>query len=261
MQSLSKFNKGIKYLLCAIDLFSKYAWVIPLKDKKGTSIVNAFQKIISKERKPNKIWVDQHSEFYNQSFKGLLKINNIEMYSTFNEGKSIVAERFIRTLKNKTFKHMTAISKNVYFHVLNDIVNKYNNTIHRTIKMKPTDVTDDSFAEYNEDFNKEGPKFKVGEHVRISKYKNIFAKGYVPNWSEEVFIVHKIKTTVPWIYTISDLNSEQIIGSFYEKKLQKNNQKEFRIEKVLKRKGDQLYVKWKGYDNSFNSSINKKDIV
>ena len=107
-----------------IDLFSKYAWVVPLKDKKGTSIVHASQKIISEERKPNKIWVDQGSEFYNNSFKKFLKINNIEMYSTYNEGKSVVAERFIRTLKNKIFKHMTAISKNVYFDVLDDIVNK-----------------------------------------------------------------------------------------------------------------------------------------
>ena len=115
MQSLSKYNKGIKYLLCAIDLFSKYAWVVPIKDKKGTSIVNAFQKIISEGRKPNKIWVDQGSEFYNNSFKDFLKINSIEMYSTYNEGKSVVAERFIRTLKNKIFKHMTAVSKNVYF--------------------------------------------------------------------------------------------------------------------------------------------------
>ena len=154
MQSLSKYNKGIKYLLCAIDLFSKYAWVVPIKDKKGTSIVNAFQKIISEGRKPNKIWVDQGSEFYNNSFKDFLKINNIEMYSTYNKGKSVVAERFIRTLKNKIFKHMTAISKNVYFDVLDDIVNKYNNTVHRTIKMKPIDVTDDSYAGYNESFNK-----------------------------------------------------------------------------------------------------------
>ena len=123
--------------------------------------------------------------------------------------------------------------------------------------MKPIDVTDDSFAEYNEEFDKKGPKFKVGDHVRISKYKNIFAKGYVSNWSEEVFIVNKIKNTVPWTYTISDLNGEQIIGSFCEKELQKTNQKEFRIEKVLKRKGDQLYVKWKGYDNSFNTWIIK----
>ena len=146
MQSLSKYNKGSKYLLCAIDLFSKYVWVFPLKDKKGASIVSAFQKSISEGRKPNKVWVDQGSEFYNNSFKGFLKIKNFEMYSTYNEEKSVVAERFTRTLKNKIFKHMTAISKNVYFDVFDDIVNKYNKTVHRTIKMKPIDVTDDSCA-------------------------------------------------------------------------------------------------------------------
>ena len=156
---------------------------------------------------------------------------------------------------------MTAISKNVYIDVLNDLVNIYNNTIHKTIKMKPTDVTGDSYAEYNEEFNKKCPKFKVNDHVRISKHKNIFAEGYVPNWSEEVFIVNEIKNTVPWTYTISDLNGEPITGTFYEKELQKTNQKEFRIEKILKRKGDELYVKWKRYDNSFSSWINKKDII
>ena len=118
------------------------------------------------------------------------------MYSTYNEGKSGVAERFIRTLKNKIFKHMIAISKNVYFIVLNNIVNKYNNTVHRTIKMKPIDVTDESYAKYNEDFNKKDPKFKVVDYVRISKYKNILAKEYAPNWSEEVFVVSKIKNAM-----------------------------------------------------------------
>ena len=196
MQSLSKYNKGIKYLLCSIDLLSKYAWVVPLKGKKGTNIVNAFQKIILQERKPNEIWVDQGSEFYNNSFKDFFKINNTEMYSAYNEGKSVVAERFIRMLKNKIFKHMTVISKNVYFDALDDIVNKYNNTVHRTIEMKPIDVTSNSYAEYNEDSNKRDPTFKVGEQVRISKYKNIFAKGYTLNWSE-VFVVSKIKNTVP----------------------------------------------------------------
>ena len=141
-------------------MLSKYAWVIPLKDKKGTSIVNAFQKIISKGRKPSKIWVDQGSKFCNQSFQDFLKINNIEMYSTFNEGKSIVAERFIRTLKNKIYKHLT-VSKNVYFDVLEDIVNKYNNTVHRPIKMKPIYVKNDSYAEYSEDSNKKVLNLKL----------------------------------------------------------------------------------------------------
>ena len=144
MQSLSKYNKEIKYLLCAIDLFSKYAWAVPIKDKKGVSIVNVFKKIISEgRRKPNKICFYQRSEFYNNSFKDFLKLNNIKMYSTYNEGKSVVAERCIRSLKNKIFNHMTAVSKNVLDH----IVDKYNNTVHRTIKMRPVDVTSDSYAE------------------------------------------------------------------------------------------------------------------
>ena len=145
------------------------------------------------------------------------------MYSIHNEGRSIIAEGFVRTLKNKIFKHMTAISKNVYFDVLDDIVNKYNNTVHRTIKMKPIDVKDNTYVDSKKEVNDKDPKFKVGDHVRISKYKNIFAKGYTPNWSEEVFIISKIKNTVPWTYAINDLNGEQIIGTFYEKELQKTN--------------------------------------
>ena len=134
-------------------------------------------------------------------------------------------------------------------------------TYHRTIKMKPFDIKDKTYTDFKKEVNDRDPKFKVGDHVRISKCKNIFAKAYMPNWSEEVFIVSKIKNTVPWTYAINDLNGEEIIGTFYEKELQKTNQNEFRIEKVIKRKGDKLYVKWKGYDNSFNSWIDKKDLV
>ena len=154
---------------------------------------------------------------------------------------------------------MRTISKNVSFEVLDDIVNKCNNTVQKTIKMKPIDVIDNSCAEYNEYFNKKDPIFKVGDNVRISKYKNIFTKGYTSNWWEEFFVIGKTKNTVPWTYNVSDLNGKEIAGSFYEKELQKNSQKEFRIEKSLKRKADKLYVKWKGYNNWFNSWIDKKD--
>ena len=244
MQLISKYNKGFRFLLCVIDIFSKYAWVVPLKDKKVISIVNAFQKILDKsERKPNKIWVDKGSEFCNNSFKNWLKDNDIEMYLIHNEGKSVAAERFIRTLKNKIYKYMTAISKNVYIYKLDDIVNEYNNTHHRTIKMKPVDVKDNIYIDFEREVNNKDPKFKIGDHIRISKYKNIFAKRYMPNWSEEVFIISKIKNTVPWTYVINDFNGEEIIGTFFEKELLKTNQKEFRIEKVLKKKDDKLYVK------------------
>ena len=156
---------------------------------------------------------------------------------------------------------MTAISKNIYSDVLNGTVDECNNTYHKTIKMKPIDVGDYSFAKYNKESNEEDPKFKVGDHVRMSKYKNIFAKGYTPNWSEKIFVIKKLKNTVPWTYVISDLNGEEIVGSFCEKELQKTNQKEFRIEKGIKRKGNKLYVKWKGCNNSFNSWIDKKDLI
>ena len=210
-QSLSRKNKGIKYLFCAIDLYSKYAFVIPLTDKKGISIVNAFDKMIKQSnRRPNKIWVDQGSEFYNNNFKKWLSDNNIIMYSTYNEGKSVVAERFIRTLKNKLYKYMTATGKKVYYDVLDDVVNKYNNTKHSTIKMKPIDVGDNNKRVYIDEHNEKDSRFKVGDRVRISKFKNIFAKGYTPNWSEEIFIVDKISDTVPYTYNLKDLNNEEV---------------------------------------------------
>ena len=234
--------------MCVFDIFSKYAWVVPLKDKQSFSIVNAFQKILDKSgRKPNKIWIDKGSEFYNSSFKKWLKDNNIEMYSINNEGKPVVAERFLRTLKTKIYKYMTSVSKNVYIDKLDDIVNEYNNKYHRTIKMKPVDVRDNTYVDFKKEVNNKDPKFKVGDHVRISKYENIFAKGYTSNWSGEVFVVKKVKNTVPWAYVVNDLNGEEIIGTFYEKELQKTNQQEFRIEKLIQRKGDKLYFKWKGY--------------
>ena len=168
MQLLSKYNKGIRFLLCVIDIFSKYAWVVPLKDKKGISIVKAFQITLKQSNsKPNKIWVDKGSEFYNAYFKKWLR-DNIVMYSTHNEGKSVVAERFIRTLKSKIYKYMTSVSKNVYIDKLDDIVDEYNNTYHTTIKMKPTDVKDNTYINTSKEINNKDPKFKVGDHVRIS---------------------------------------------------------------------------------------------
>ena len=177
MQSLSKKSKSIKYLLCTIDLYSKYAFVVPLK--------------------------------------------HIIMYSTYNESKSVVAERFIRTLKNKLYKHMTATGKNVYYDVLDDIVNEYNNTKHNTIKMKPKDVGYNNKRVYIYEHNEKSARYNVGDRVRISKFKNIFAKGYTPNWCKKIFIVNKINDTVSHTYNLKDLNDEEIIGSFFDRELQK----------------------------------------
>ena len=262
MQLISRFNKVFRFLLCVVDIFSKYAWVVPFKDKKGVSIVNTFQSILKQSnRKPNKIWADKGSEFYNNSFNKWLQGNDIVMHSTHNEGKPVITERFIRTLKNKIYKYMTSISKNVCIDKLDDIVNEYGNTYHRTNKMKPIDVKDNTYINIGKEIDDKDPKFKVDDHVRISKYKNIFAKGYTPNWSEEIFEIKRNKNAVPWIYVINDLKGEEVIGTFYEKEFQKTNQEEFKIEKVIKKKGNKLYVKWKGYDNSFNCWTDKKDLV
>ena len=193
MQLISKFNKGFRIFLYIIDICKKYAWVIPFKDKKGITITNAFQRVLKEsKRNPDKIWVDKGSEFYNRSRKSWLEKNSIEMYSTNSEGKSVVAERFIRPLKNEIYKYVTSISKNVYIDKLNDIVNKYNNTYHITIKIKLVDVKSSTNIDSSKEINDENPKFKIGDTVRISKYKDIFAKDYTPNWSEKVFVIKSI---------------------------------------------------------------------
>ena len=154
-------------------------------------------------------------------FKKWLSSNKIIMYSTYNEGKSVVAKRFIRTLKNKLYKHMTATSKNVYYDVLDNVVNECNNTKHSTIKVKPKDVGNNNKRVYSDEHNEKSVRYNVGDRIKISKLKNVFAKGYTPNWSREIFIINKINDTVPYTYNLKDLNDEEIIGSFYDRELQK----------------------------------------
>ena len=185
--------------------------------------------------------------------------NNIQICSKHNEGKSIVAERFIRTSRNKIYKFMTSILKNGYIDKLDEIINKYINTYHRTIKTKPVDVNPSMYIDFNKENNKKSPKVKVGDHVRTWKYKNIFAKGYVPNWSEKTFVIEKVKNTLAWANAISDLNGEEIVITFYKKQLQKTNQKEFRVENVIKRKG--IYMLNGKVMIILNSWIDRKDIA
>ena len=170
-------------------------------------------------------------------------------------------KRSIRTLKTKIYKYMTSVSKNVYIDKLDDMVNEYNNTYHRAIMMKPIGFKDNTYIDSMElsRSNDKDPQSKVSDYVTISKYTNFFAKGHIPNWSEEVFAIKKVKNTV--LNVINDLNGDGIIETFCEKELQKTNQQECRIKNVIKRKGDKLSVKWKGYDSSCNSWIDKKDLI
>ena len=201
------------------------------------------------------LWVDQESEFYNQTFDKWLDDNEIECYSTYNEGKAVVIERFNRTLKGKMWRYFSANNTNVYLDVLPKLINDYNNSKHRTIKMSPAEASNKKNESkvwnnlYGEIMAITKAKFKIGDKVHISKYKRMFEKGYTPNWTEEVFIIDKILQTNPITYELKYLNNEPVDGSFYDKELQKTTQEVFRIEKVLRRdyKNKLALVKWKGY--------------
>ena len=264
MQPYSRWNRGYKYLLTVLDVFSKYAWVVPIKDKKGETITKAFRVIVGK-RKPVYLWTDKGTEFYNSDFKEYLKENGITLYSTQNVEKSSVIERFNRTLKSKMFKQFTIQNSTVFTDILPRIVEAYNNTYHSTIKMTPQEASlkkNESIAYLNsyhdEPFPKfKKPSFKEGDKVRISKYQGIFDKSYKGNWSEELFVIYKTQPTIPITYRIKDLLGEDIKGSFYEQELQKADQEVYRIEKVLKKdyRNKRMFVKWKGYPDKFNSWV------
>ena len=189
--------------------------------------------------------VDKNSEFYRRSLKSWLEKNAIEISSTHNEGKSIAAERFIRTLKNKIHKYMTSISKNLYIYKSGDMVNKYNNTYPKKIKMKPVHLKSDTYINFSKKTNDKDPKFKIDGIVRISKCKTIFGNSYFPNWCEEFFWLKKLKKLFRGQFLLVILKVKQLFKCF-AKKWQKTNIKEFRVEKVIKAKDDELYVKWKG---------------
>ena len=268
MQKLSKWNKGYKYLLMVLDLFSKYGWIVPLKTKTGSEVSGTFKSIF-KKNKPKELWVDEGKEYYNKNVKDLLAKNNIEIYSTENEEKSSVCERWNRTIKEKMYKRFTMQNNTVYIDILPKILASYNNSKNRSIVMTPNE------ARKPENYGKvywnlygdhraersDGPAFKIGDTVRISKYKRkTFDKGYAPNLTEEVFVIDEIRPTDPITYKIKDLNGEEIEGTFYTEELQKTDQTIFRIEGVIRKTKDKALVKWKGYPDGFNSWVSFKDL-
>ena len=223
MQHFSRQNKGFRYLLTVIDVFSKYAWVIPLKTKTGKDILQSFETLF-KERMPKKIWTDAGKEFINKGFKQFLTENEIELYQTYNEGKAVVIERFNRTIKDKMWRYFTETGHNKYLDILPRLIFDYNNTFHTTIKMTPVEASLSKNAykiSYIPDteHTMKRPQYKIGDRVRIYKYKKLFSKGYETNWTNEIFVISQINNTSPITYKIKDLNGEDIIGSFYKQEL------------------------------------------
>lgn len=267
MLPYSKVNGGYKYILVVINCFSKFVWAFPIKHKTGVEVSKAMEKVF-KIQKPVNLQTDMGTEFYNASFRNLIKKYNVNHYSAYSEKKASIVERVNRTLKNFMWKEFSLQGNYKWLDLLPKIVNKYNNTIHRTIHMKPDDVSKKDESRLLETvYNKIKitnitPKFHAGDHVRISKVRGIFDKKYLPNWSTEVFTIRKVKLTNPTTYLLKDENGKDILGCFYQEQLQKVKYPDvFLVEKVLKRRRNQVLVKWLGFNNKHNSWINKDNIL
>lgn len=269
-QKFSSQNKGYKFLLVIIDCFSKYVWTVALKDKSAISIANAFNHLFTYEtkRRPNNLQTDNGKEFYNKQFDKIMKTYEINHYSTYTILKASIVERVIRTIKSFLSKEFTRNGNSKWVTILDKITAKYNNRVHRTIKMRPCDVKGKIIEKqllktvYSNVKIAGFAKYKVGDVVRISKQKALFEKGYTRNWSTELFTIKQVKITNPVTYTLEDYRKQPILGAFYEPELQKvKHQDIYLVERVIRQKGSKVLVKWLGLDHSHNSWINKHCMV
>ena len=272
MIKYSKQNKNYKYILTVIDFFSKYSWCYPLKTKNSEEIINSFKDIFKKsKRKPKLFQSDEGSEFTNNQTQNFFKNNNIKWYHTFNRDiKCSICERYNRTILNKIYKNFTLNNNTIWINDLDKLVNEYNNSYHRSIKMKPINASLKSNENIvrNNLFNfrntNKKPKFSINDKVRVSLLKNTFEKSYTSNWTEEIFIIDDIKTSNVHYYFLKNLQGKKIDEMFYEQELLKTNMKEndlYIIEKIIKKNKNKYLVKWRGYSDDFNTYVNKDDII
>lgn len=281
MSTYARQNKGFHFILTVIDNFSKYAWAIPLKNKTADSVTDAMEKILKmkygKEKNqtkcPKHLQTDDGTEFFNSKFKGLMKKYNINHYSVFTHIKCSICERWNRTLKTWLWKEFSMNGNYRWINIIDELCDFYNRRVHSTIKMRPIDVNkmnEKKLLEevYNYDDHDDNSlqklsydkKFRVGDHVRISKYKHVFEKGFTANWTTETFTITKVQNTDPVTYLLKDSQNSPIKGGFYRYELQKAKDPELcLVEKVLRKRGNQSYVKWLGMDQK--SWVKNKDII
>ena len=272
VQNISKYNRGYRYLMTVIDAFSKYAWVEPVKSKTGKAVTEAFKKILkrAKGRKPTNLQSDDGKEFYNSTFQTLLKQKDIHHFSTSGDTKASIVERFNRTLKERLYRYFTVKNTLAYLPVLSDLVEGYNASYHRTIGMAPHQVNSKNENEvwnrmYAKRLSKKPKKgsLKEKDRVRLNKKFRHFKKGYLPGWTEEVFAVRQIKPGIIPTYKIEELDGTLVKGTFYEQDLQKVNVKDddlFRVDKVVKQKGNKVLIRWKGWPDKYNSWIERSSL-
>jgi hypothetical protein len=269
MQQYAEENDGYRYIVVCINCYSKFVYTRPVKNKTGVEVTQAMKSIIEEASyAPNNLQSDQGKEFYNSNFQALMKKYKINHYSTYSTKKAAIVERVIRTLKNNLYKQFSARGSYRWLQILPTVTKTYNNTKHRTIGMKPKDVKENTQINAY-DYLKIVPqkmKYRLGDIVRISKYKGVFDKGYTPSWSTELFKISKVNITNPPTYLLESLEGQPIKGCFYEAELQKTSSPDiYLVEKILRKRRqnhtDQLFVKWLGFPNQFNSWIDKFDIV
>ena len=271
---LARENNGYRFILTVIDIFSRYAWARPLKSKRGEEVAAAFEDIFQEGRIPKRIQTDQGKEFENRHVLSLFHRHNIELFSVKSAYKAALVERFNRTLKHKLWRYFTMSTHQNWTQILQDVVHAYNHSIHRTLGRKPAEVTVNNAADVREKAFKRPPAstkksdIQVGDKVRISKVKSIFAKGYLPNWTEEIFTVESInRKTSPITYKLKDYQGNVIEGSFYRQEIEEviHDDDDYVVEKVIRtqRRGNEQWclVKWAGYPSSMNSWVRKSDIV
>lgn len=264
-------DRNMKYCLTVIDTFSKMAYVRPLKTKTGVEVTRAMKSVLDSTDRPVKnLQVDMGKEFYNAEMTRLLQKYKVNRYSTYTSKKAAIVERFNRTIKNKIYKQFSLRGNYKWLDILQELVDEYNGSKHRTIKMTPKDVCFeneqqllDTVYNYKKVIsNKDNVKFKVGDHVRLSKYKSLFEKGYLPSWTTEIFVVKKIQYTDPITYLLVDWEGKDIKGGVYAEEMQLVKYPNvYLVEKILRRKNGKVYVKWLGFDNKFNSWINAADVL
>lgn len=271
MQSYARENRGVRYLLTIIDALSKFAWAVPVKRKTGNDVAAAMELVLRRGRVPTNLQTDQGKEFYNSSFKSLMSRYHINHYSTYSNLKASIVERFNRTLKNKMWLQFSLRGSYKWLDILTDLMAAYNASKHRTIGMKPNEVTaviaetllQQQKQQQTSSRNRSRlPKFRLGDKVRVSKNKHVFEKGYTPNWTTEIFKVWRVvASTVPVTYKLKDYQDKPIAGGFYEEELLRAEYPDmYLVERVLKKRGNKIYVKWLGFDSSHNSWINKTDL-
>ena len=264
MQTHARKNNGFKFILIVIDTYTKYLWFEALKNKTAKECTKGMIKILKKNQ-PKLLQTDNGTEFYNNEFQSIMKKYNIKHYSTYSSIKAGMAERVIKTIKNKIYKHFTSTGSWNWYNSISKLVYDYNNTKHSTIKCTPHEARTKPITikrNIKQINTSKKFKFKINDKVRISKYKHNFSKGYTPNWTTEVFTISKVLNTDPITYQLKDSLNNLILGNFYVQELKKTFFPDtFLIERVIKKHKNKLYVKWLGFDNSHNSWVNVNDTL